>query len=558
MFGAKIYQNLFISALMLCCLVSAAESGEPSFSVDSYIPERFVDFRWNIGGRLQFNGNSESAELDYLSSPFDWRQYSGTYDRQVIQFDNNIGYRYETIPRFFELGGRLVAYFNHVNDQQSSSDPFDQSRYNTVDSDRDSKDYSLYLYETLDAGQYIAGDLFLSARGKLSFRYTDSPNNESLTESVSYIYYSPDTLRKHTAESQQDYSYDRKTLAIDINIMPGWGRMYEGQYAATALYMIDELNREGVLKRTPTAEEMEQLTEIIYQNRLKYAIDKRLRKIESLKEVLDFLQNNEIIDNTGPYGYLLIQDVWDYFPSYDRPFGVRLRGGTGIEFSSSRNQRSEDENEYDTYSYFHIDNPGEVNTVGPSSRNNLRFVFTEYESRGTYLAVKAEYNRPVNIRWQLDFTGEARYYFSAYSAEIEHEVLYSMGHNTFDKRLDTYTDYQAYNRIVLDGLARYIYNSRTNAGLEISYAHQHYNSAVQEHLVDSRTARDIMYPVVRYDFSETSLIFGGFLVYRISIPMTLRGDVQYSIYNRDVRERGLREDDRDNYNFYLTLTHHLY
>jgi hypothetical protein len=303
---------------------------------------------------------------------------------------------------------------------------------------------------------------------------------------------------------------------------------------------------------------MKQLTEIIYQRRLKHVIDKRLHKIESLEQIFEYLQNRGIMEDTGPHGYLLIQDVWDYFPRYDRRFGFRLRSGVGVSFISSRTQGSEDRGRHITNSYFSIVDPNEEQVIESDDAFLLQSTYMENEKRETYVALTAEYHRPINVRWQVDFDGEARYKYNAYSNNIRQQIIYSYGHLTSDQRRDEYCNYQASSSVILEARARYIYNSRTEAGFEALYDYRHYNSAIKTHLVDRRVAVDIIYPLDRYDLSEGRLILGGFLTYRISIPTTLRANIQYEVYRKDVWEAGLTENDRDNYILYFTLSHHIY
>jgi len=94
-------------------------------------------------------------------------------------------------------------------------------------------------------------------------------------------------------------------------LLYGYGRVYNGVYAATAMYMIDELKKAGYIDKEPSYPQMIEMTDIIYQYRLKYYDDRRIHRIEALTAVGEYLQQQGLADDFGTGGQLIIQDVWD-------------------------------------------------------------------------------------------------------------------------------------------------------------------------------------------------------------------------------------------------------
>jgi len=541
-------------------LSSVLYSAEPSFSINSYIPERFTDFKWQIGGNLRLNGGYTDYHVDDYSPYPRFENGSRSSDMQTIQFNTTASYRYETIPRFLYLATTLAGGFNHRN-LLSSNDATDTiAVIDRTNSDSDIKSYDFRVGQNIDVGQYLVGDAFISAGGYLSMSYGESSNEQTGSDIDTYWLYPGDTVVVQTREMHSDSPSNQKSYSLDFRIMPGWGRIYEGQYAATAMYMINELKGEEVLKRAPGPGEMRELTEIVYQYKLSHAIDKRLHKIEALSRIMDYLRDNDIIDDTGPYGYLLIQDVWDYFPTYYRRFGYKFRAGAGIVYQTLRILSSrEQQNHYTTESY-DFNDPVSRDTIDDLDLVHLNSRYRKSENRRPYLSVLAEYCRPFNLRWQMDLTGDFRYYPNAYTTTIDHSIFYSGVSfiKSYDILMDTYIDYNAYHLIDLQGLVRYIYDSRTFAEFAAIYNHLHYNSSRRSNLFDKRVNQEFVGLPERSDLSRGLLTLRGSVNYRISIPTLLSINLEYTKSEDEVYRESTSQEDGHSYNIGVAVSHSLY
>ncbi len=533
---------------------TVVRAAEPGFTVDSYIPEYFRDFEWRINGGMQLTGpGDERSRL--VPYPYEGDMKS-TYsnDRQLLNIDTYLKYRYRTVPRFLTVALGVAGRYDHSNSFGSNlrADPGNFTVY-----DNDHQNYHTYesvLYPSFDAGAYVYDDFFVSAASRIQYRSGGTFNGKDSfhTERVDVV--GVDSTYTYVADGTGDRATDLKTYSADVSLLPGWGRVYEGNFAATALYMVDELRREGLLGREPTSDELRELCDLIYYYRLKHPVDSRLLKIDALRHIMDsFIENNMIAD-PGPYGYLLIQDVWDYFPRQDRLFGFRFRLGPGIEYSSNRSNSSTDDNRH-TRTYLHTPT-GDLSMY----ESDFRAVYSSArkdEFRGTYVEAIAEYHKPLDIRWQFDGVVSASYYPNAHEFTYIIDRRYDETTSPYKYMRDTYIVYNAMHDVAASGKIEYILNSRTFSSLTVGYVRSHFNSAIQyNHSISSEiTVTD---PIRRDDRETEEVTFEGTLTYRLSIPTTLAVNALYRNRSQTVYQEVTDDRDSDDYRLSATLSHYLY
>ena len=508
--------NIARIAILCGCFVamlSANMQADSTFTVSSYIPQRFVDFRWRLDGHIGAQGfrNDNHSKDDFVDATV-----SSSLDEQSLSFTSGSEYRYRTIPRY--LTWTVKGGFG-----------FDHTRYQSTNR----TSVSPRLTKTIEAGKYLASDFFVAAIFATGWSYTQNSGTRMIglyDDGAS----AAGPMEASASAVGDGPEGDDKNYNISVALLPGWGRMYEGQFAATALYMIGELKRDGILKGEPTYQEMSELTEIIYQFRLKHAVDSRLHKIEALSSVMTFLAEKGLTDDLGPHGYLLVQDVWDYFPRFDRRFGWQVKGGPGFDYGYSSLQDNYGYPETGVFSYRHWTT----------------------ENRSPYLLLQADYCRPMGLRWQLDLSTSFRYYLDPSIIEKYMVIDYPSGLVTSD-RLEQ--NRWAYYTIALEGTARYIFDSRTSALFQPSYRLTHARFSNVDEMVRSWEIRDRH--ETRGDSFGGQLILAGSLEYRISVPTTLRVGVRYTRRDDDTQWTSFesrREVDNSSYTLSADIVHYLY
>lgn len=451
-----------VAVVLWAMSITPAYAADSTFNVNSYIPQKFTDFQLRLDGGFKFTGkNEKGASQSGVDNPRG--EYQDSNDVREIMGAVEAVYRYETIPRYWRLSLDASGHAYHV------SGNLDYPSYWL-------RDHGKGVYPGAEAGFYLFSDLLISFVGQAGWDYSTGSEGDG------------ETLKYH-----------ERTYSFDIGILPGWGRMYEGQYAATSLYVVDELRKANVLIKEPDYDEMLKLTELVHHYRQTHAIDSRLHKIEALSRVMDYLREIGVVDSIGPYGCLLIQDVWDYYPVTSRHFGFRGRIGAGWQ-----------------YEYFSFHQTSAIH-------------YYEHEKKYTnrpYVIGVLEWGKPFGLHWQLDFQAVAKHFVKPFSKRIFNEINYVPNPSfAFRHEDETYSEYFADRILEISSAVRYIYNSRTSASLEAEYDLRHYhwrdklqyNGYIPDYHIEIAGGRD-------HRVGSLAAI----LEYRVSIPTTLLVTAVYS------------------------------
>lgn len=545
------YNFLFCINIMAVLLFGAAGSvladENKQFMVNSFIPEMFRDLKWQIGGGFDFDGSDYTNLSDPPETPY-YSRNSNDYDNYRINITSAIEYKYETILRFFSCGLSVGSHY-HNRSGEGIADRSNQS-YLLYDNSYTFGDhsYGLQLYPKMEAGQYIFGDFF----GKVSANYRYYYDKLSNFKRHSMNHYE---RIDHLDSNYRIFSWNditnetnnrSKYNGHDIEFSLGWGRMYEGSFAATALYMIDEIKKGNYLKRDPTYYEMTSLTEIIYQYRLRHIIDSRVRRIEALDSIQSFLAINGITEEMNPRGGLIVQDVWDYFPREERYFGFKIRGGIGIQYLKSENLRETYEQTDYLDTRFHIDTVQVIDTLSFGSSEIRSSNHRETIYNKPYLIGSIQYSKPINQRVQIGGRIQGTHYFHADEKRIWQIYYY---------RDDYIIDYESYYVLNLAAEVDYILNSRSRFNFGATYNYLNQWQLRRDTRIHSGTNAILHHEQKAENFDIWSCVFSTRLTYRITIPTTLNFRASYSISRQNITGR-YRDSNR--FNLYLNLNHYIY
>jgi hypothetical protein len=523
--------GIILSTCLVPVIIGVAVAQAPAFRVESFIPERFTDLEWRLNGDLELKGNRDDRKNWSLLMPYESiRGISSSksdYDNQGFNVGSAVEYRYETVPRFLLSSSSLAIRYFHWKENINELNPLYPPYTTKVVNEEDGNDYTIYLSEYLDAGRYVKSNLFLSCMLQSYMIYEKRPG----TDFHRYSYYSgymDGYIYEQTDIPSGTDRSDSKDYYLSFTVLPGFGRTYEGRFASTAMYMIDELKKGNHIEREPTFDEMLQLSDLIYQYRLKHAIDSRLHRIEALTAIVNYLKDKGIVGDLDPDGQIILQDVWSYFPNKPRRFGYRARIGLGFEWDYSSEQYSR---EFKSYRFFAQDDPNNDILI-PDTVVNRTDAYHNYdhekiETRNPFINLILEYFRPFNYRWQLDLTAQARYYFEAqytrhwednsYAPYVDLRYLKQTINfeNTYDLSLSAsascFLDSRTILRFYGDCLFAHFDGQVTDSSVrEVGYYHS-----------------DITRHYDYYDHETWFLSLGALITYRISIPTELRIRVDY-------------------------------
>lgn len=512
---------------------SFAASDTTNFKVTSYIPVLFKDTRWLIGGEFDADGSTEHnydppSQLNIrdavygdrsrdLSVQSDWSR------RRVTR--NSDSYMY--LSGNFGYSGARTGSTRNDRLSQGQTDQVDSTSLDA---------YSFGLQPSFQYSRYLSHDFFAAFEGQGNVRISKEYNDNyiysysTIDSSVgSQVYIYRTTSSRDGNRSTEEYRYS-------LFLSAGWGRVYYGNYAATALYMVKELKDHGQLKSLPDYGVMQNLTEMIYQYRMKHVIDSRITRIEALSAITGYLRSQGIVDGTDPILELYLQDVWNYFPTDSRPFGFKVRFGGGV--SDSRAWYA-DGGSGKVHSITII-RPTNAESPADTTINDGQESFAmSGRSRSTspYLRAGVEYYRPIDLRTQLSITAAGYHYLDPKVTQQSYVTDWTQEYAaTFSARLD------------------YIFSSRTRVRATSDLYYETFESA----------GRYITYPndaVSRSRLDYFSYSVSGTAEFRIAIPTILRANLSYYGSRRNERyqyDSSLPRSTRDGYALSLSISHYLY
>lgn len=186
---------------------------------------------------------------------------------------------------------------------------------------------------------------------------------------------------------------DTKSTKLTLGINPGlvWGRTYNAQYNAKAMEIINEIKKEGYLKRDLTKEEYLELSQIILERQAMYHYDNRIKKMEALTEIISYLRDIKVIDSGEVMPSLIAEDIY----SYDLT-NVRVPRRMGFIFGingilSMLDSNSDTDSKGKIY-YYNESNYSLYTIEDGDEKENY-----DYFEKG--IELKAEYNKIVN--WKI-------------------------------------------------------------------------------------------------------------------------------------------------------------
>jgi hypothetical protein len=529
-----------------------------NFTAESFIPERFSDLEWRINGSFDLSGSDYESEIGHPPSSYrryEWAERES--DGGGLSLGSRLHRRFVTIPRFVDFSLDLAADYRHSTNSLDQRLDYDDISESHNLADNTNKSYRTNLRALIDAGAYVVSDLFMSLRTDARTTYREDPGSDGL-QVYRYIYTGVDSIREVHSEEVSERRSDDRVNELDMGILPGWGRVYSGDYAVTALYMIDELKKENLIVTEPTFRQMRALAEKIYYYRLKHPLDTRLHRIEALTHILQYLHAEGIIDDPGPHGHVLIADVWDYFPGgrssikSSRQFGYRIRGGVGVRYWHSSRQLTRLSENTNLETRYPVDDPAAIDTLYNNHYHTHRYDYDRTTSRESYITGLLEYYKPINLRCQLDLVAEARYIVDSYRSTFDQEVYYDSTNTVyaFDRRLDIEDQYS----FSVSATGRYILDSRTDLSLNgnLSYSH-HTNNETS--VWTAPGAVSILRESTTHENWDYSLVARA--NYRIAIPTTIVLTASYNKGIDAVRPRpNETTTDRSSYRVNLGVSHY--
>ncbi len=436
------------------------------------------------------------------------------------------------------------------NKQETLIDRIDsQGLPRTFKSENTEHTYSISWTPSLEYNTYLIGDIFAGMTGNASFGYQKTPRDDS--KYSEYSEYQLGDYRRYTrSQRDSDASRVERNGAVTLTVGTGLGRIYEGQFAATALYVVDELRNVGLLDHEPSKEEMLELTEIIYQNRMAHEVDHRLAKIDALDAVMAHLTDIGSISEAPRMSYVLIQDVWDFFPHTSRRFGTQVKIGAGWDYDYWWLDQSRAVYRYSLTYQHHVDSVNEVDTLTNSSDTYQYKTIGRSELDNLFLYIAANHCKPLSLKWQWDNNVELLYFVHAEGVRDRNPSSPLDGRNRRSPLLREVRGIDKYYQFNLSSYGTCILNSRTSLQLSGVFTYGRYETPIELGSDRMRTTKAW----------EGNL--GSSLTYRLSIPTNLKVSTSYSLRgDQNVYEYGPDyeyENDLGQWKLSASISHYLF
>ena len=314
-----------------------------------------------------------------LDLTFDLNGSSSVYDRYQR---NSMDQFYKRNNIYGDLGLSYNFYRNSRKYQGNQDIMIDFSS-----SFNDRKDKESTLYEFFDARSTFR------INSKNRFYFKEKWFVSTNLHFNGRLYRSTIDQEVYSAENREN------NLAMNIPLGIGVGRIEQVQDAWLAIYILDELNKEGRLTRTPTSKEIIEFSQLISQLKNERFFDARLQKIKEIETVDLFLQSKNLIKTADARYFAVVNDNWEHAANRIRNSGKRVS--------------------------FHLE-PGYVFTsdffedIQESYQLLNEHKITEYSIQG---AIKYIDEKPINRFWQSSFSFQiAGKYLKAINKDIEQDT----------------------------------------------------------------------------------------------------------------------------------------
>jgi len=534
------------------CVAVHAEGDSTAFSISDYKPQFFRDLEWTVDGNLGLSGTYYDSETNAAA------QNSNTYfylrddekDQTLagIMTSSGFDYRRETLRSVLSLSATADFTFDYQRRENSEfvgglepfvSPPYDSERVNST---RVRRDWRAGITSDLILDKYILKDGFARLTVYGFYSYHEIPKEDW---DESRLQFTDLSDREVTALyiSSQYASGDERIASVSATVGAGWGRVWEGEYASTAMYIVEELRSSGALQRDPGREEMLELTGLIHEWRQSHVVDSRIRRLDALNSLLSYLHEIGAIGEPAPSWVYIIQDVWDYFPRYRRRFGSSVAVGIGGDYTYDSEHGNSSSRNFNIVSTVYDASPGIVE-ADTTVADRHRYHFDRVEHTRAYLYAKADWYRPLQRKWQLDLAGRARLVLHN-RADGDFLQYYSCGARS--EGTYVHEDDSDSWLIDLSASTTYIHDSRSRLIAGADFLYRGYK-------------RDSTRYTAYYQFLHRKSVNWHYAVlsvtaeYRISIPTTLQAQARY-VFDRSQTHATVHNRA---FNIGIGLTHYIY
>jgi len=321
--------------MILILLTAISPALAQNYHITDFLPDSLKT--WQIYGILNTNVGNSTENYEYELEKNDTES-----SNLSTELNPELRFRYKIITRRREWFFSSELSSDFIKTKSAQEDKTDQDTFWEFNSNNKSGTSQQYtLYNSFDLTEYFYKQLGVSIKGsiRLTHMFGNDENN--------YIYQEgliSEGRRKRDYQYNVENTWNQTSSEFD----PGFslGRIYDGNYAAKAEELLIELRRMNCLKRELTPAEFHSLAQRILKYAEQYHYDFRIRRIEALQDIIDYLSSiGAIAENEIP-AVLTINDIYVYSPFgiYPRNFGLNFY--INAKINSNYYLRQNDESSY--------------------------------------------------------------------------------------------------------------------------------------------------------------------------------------------------------------------
>jgi hypothetical protein len=327
-----------------------------------------------------------SSQLTAQFQNFDLSKYKvADYQRKQLDFN-------------FSISGYHRNYENEYGlsqtDKQSSFSSNMQMNYLAVTNSRKLQRNTLFnaALFPIDYNEYSQnGDFSKTKNSAVNLNYSTStrfykPNlffyelglNSHLN--AGYSYYTADFQNVATTNTTKAIE-----MSVGIPLKIGKGRIENVEDARMAIYILEDMQKNGSLASIPAEDDIIRFSEKITKLKNKRFFDYRLRRIYEIQAIDSFLRERNLIKGNDAVYFTSLLDNWQYSNNPIRQSGKRFSVGITPIFNYANNSSPNSQTQKPIYKY------GSV------------------EASAAYLV-----NKPVNLNLQRDYGFDVSYVYHTY------------------------------------------------------------------------------------------------------------------------------------------------
>jgi hypothetical protein len=328
-----------------------------------------------------------SSQLTAQFQNFDLSKYRvADYQRKQLDFNFSLSGNFQnygsvngssTNDKYSSFGSYLQASYNGVTNSRkiqsntsfaATLNPYYSNSSQNGDNSKNKNSYSSLNYST--STRFYKPNLFFCEIG--------------LNSNLNAIYNYYNTVYQGITSTTESKNM---AIALGIPLFIGKGRIENVEDARMAVYILEDMQKNGTLASIPAEDEVIRFSEKITQLKNKRFFDIRLRRIYEIQAIDSFLRERNLIKGNDAVYFTSLLDNWQYSNNPVRQSGKRFSLGITPSFNYSGNSNS--------------------NSLPQKSTNKYGSV----DVTARYLV-----NKPVSLNFQRDYGFEVGYLNNSYTA----------------------------------------------------------------------------------------------------------------------------------------------